>query len=214
VEYSIWLPPTYDPGKTYPVLYLLHGYEFNTAGAQNGWLEKGSLNMKASSYVRDNNGVPFIIVTPNGLNSFYINSPGGMQYETFFLNEFIPYIEKNYGGNGKRAIAGLSMGGFGSLYHGMLNPQLFTYIYACSPATGFGLDALAKTVDPSSLPKITIETGTEDTTVSYASVLEFTKIMDDSGISYNLIARSGGHTWPFWTACLTTMLPAIGNSFK
>ena len=217
VKYSIWLPPEFDKDKTYPVLYLLHGYEFDSASASkahNGWLTSGNLNLYATAYVKDG-GEPFIIVTPNGMNAFYMDGYDDRKlfYGTFFTDEFIPFIEKEYGGNGKRAIAGLSMGGFGTLYHCLLNPDKWTYAYACSPAA-WGLDDLAKECDKSKVPGITMETGTEDIVVSLNTVTSFSSVLTENGIEHELITRSGGHTWKFWQECLPKILKKVGESFK
>lgn len=229
VKYSIWLPPTYDEAKKYPVLYLLHGYEQDPADAHNKWLSTdsfwgfangGNLSSIATQYVREG-GVPFIIVTPNCPNDFYRDSPGGDQYETFFVDEFIPYIEKTYGGNGKRAIAGLSMGGYGTLYHGFRHPDMYTVMYAMSPATSIGwfepqptLLSLVSLSAAGNLPQITIETGIDDTTVSLASVQEFVDKTKDLGVTVDFITRSGGHDWTFWQECLPKALRKAGDSFK
>jgi S-formylglutathione hydrolase FrmB len=56
----------------------------------------------------------FLIVTPQGGASFYVNSRDGRQrYEDFFLQEFLPNIEQRYRiepGRKSRAIGGISMG--------------------------------------------------------------------------------------------------------
>ena len=213
VKYSIWLPPTYDESKTYPVLYLLHGYEWDVSTAHNGWLEKGSLSSIATQYVR-NGGELFIIVTPNCPNDFYRDNGPGDNYETFFIKDFIPFIEKTYHGNGKRAIAGLSMGGYGTLLQGFSHPEMFTYMYAMSPATGDEIKTAVNKADTGKLPKITIETGTNDMTVSLASVQDFANYLQDRGIIFEFITRSGGHDWNFWQGCIKTALPQIGKSFK
>ena len=71
-----------------------------------------------------------VIVMPNGLNKFYIADG----YEQYFEEELMTEVEKKYHCNGKRAIGGLSMGGYGTLYHALTYPQKFTYAYAMSPA--------------------------------------------------------------------------------
>lgn len=222
IKYSVWLPPTYDPAKKYPVLYLLHGYEYDTTDAHNKWLSTdyygssvngGNLSSIATRYVRDG-GELFIIVTPNGHNAFYQNNEGGLQYETFFIDEFIPYIEKKYNANGKRAIAGLSMGGYGTLYNGYKHPEMFTYLYAMSPATGAGAKAALASCDVKKAPPCTIETGTDDMTVSLASVQDFVKFANERGFKPEFITRAGGHTWQFWQECLPKALVKVGESFK
>ena len=104
MKYSVWLPPTYDENKTYPVLYLLHGYEMDPTDAHNKWLSTetyygypngGNLDFIATQYVKGG-GVPFVVVTPNCPNDFYRDISSGEKYETFFIEEFIPAIEKRY----------------------------------------------------------------------------------------------------------------------
>lgn len=224
IQYSVWLPPTYDAAKSYPVLYLLHGVESNTTDAHNKWLstatgwggspDGGNLSSIATKYVRDG-GELFIIVTPNGQNAFYMDDfdDRKLKYGTFFIDEFIPHIEKQYNGNGKRAIAGLSMGGNGTLYQGLWHPEKFTYLYAMSPAT-FRLDEVLEKVDKTQVPPITIETGIDDTMVSLVSVEKFVNKLKDKEIPCEFITRSGGHTWQFWQECLPKALKKVGESFK
>lgn len=220
VKYSVWLPPTYDSNKSYPVLYLLHGAEsdypqynlYDATNAHTAWLDKGNMSSLATRYVKDG-GELFIIVSPNGCpdgqNVFYMD--GQYKYGTFFLEEFIPHVEQKYHGNGKRAIAGLSMGGFGTLYHCFLHPEMWTYAYAMSPATW---DAIVGNADPAKLPGITLEMGIDDTTVSPASVDNFHKLLEQKNIKHEYITRSGGHTWTFWQECLPKALKKVGDSFK
>jgi enterochelin esterase-like enzyme len=219
IQYSVWLPPSYDENKSYPVLYLLHGYEWDLTDAHDKWLNSGNLDYIATQYVKGN-GVPFIVATPNCPNDFYRDIQGGDQYETFFIEEFIPAIEKRYHGNGKRAIAGLSMGGYGTLYHGFRHPEMFTLMYAMSPATSLQgepsptLASLVSSADVSKLPKITIETGTEDGTVSFSSVQSFVNKLKAKNIPHDFVTRSGGHDWDFWQKCLPKALRLAGETFK
>ena len=80
----------------------------------------------------------FLIATPDGDASFYIDSRDGKQrYEDFLLEEFFPFIEKRYRvatGRDHRAIAGISMGGYGALHLAFRHPQLFASVSAHSAA--------------------------------------------------------------------------------
>jgi len=79
-----------------------------------------------------------LIATPDADASFYINSRDGKdRYEDFLLQEFFPFIEKRYhviSGRGNRAIAGISMGGYGALHLAFRHPQLFVSVSAHSAA--------------------------------------------------------------------------------
>jgi len=126
VKYTIYLPSDYDHSeRTYPVVYLLHGFTDD----QTGWLQFGEINRYADKAINDGIIPPMIIVMPNGDSSFYINSYDGKEnYEDFFIKEFMPAIEKTYRIKAQkryRGIAGLSMGGYGTLIYSLKYPNLF-----------------------------------------------------------------------------------------
>jgi enterochelin esterase-like enzyme len=126
VKYTIYLPPDYTSSdRTYPVVYLLHGYTDDNTG----WLQFGEINRYADKAIAEGTIPPMIIVMPNGDSSFYINSYDGKEkFEDFFIKEFMPSIEKEYRIKAEkkyRGVAGLSMGGYGSLIYALKYPELF-----------------------------------------------------------------------------------------
>lgn len=126
VKYTIYLPADYERSeRTYPVVYLLHGYTDDNTG----WLQFGEINRYADKAIADGTIPPMIIVMPNGDSSFYINSYDGKEkYEDFFVKEFMPSVEKSFRIKSEkryRGIAGLSMGGYGSLIYAIKYPELF-----------------------------------------------------------------------------------------
>lgn len=135
VRYCALLPEGYDAEKSrrYPVLYYLHGLGGNEQELVNsgGWniVER----LRETKQIGD-----FLIVTPDGDNSFYINSyDGEVRYEDFFIREFIPAIEARYLVNATRAargISGTSMGGYGALRFAFKYPQMFASVSAHAPA--------------------------------------------------------------------------------
>src|SRR5580704_2427418 len=135
VPYCVLLPPSYDAEKTrrYPVLYLLHGLGDN----EQMLVHSGGMNLVEDLWEQHQLG-EFLIVTPAGGTSFYINSHDGKRrYEDFFLQEFVPGVEKRYrtqSGRGSRGIAGISMGGYGALHIAFRHPQLFAAVAAHSAA--------------------------------------------------------------------------------
>jgi S-formylglutathione hydrolase FrmB len=107
--------------KTYPVLYLLHGY----AGNYSRWLTVApQLKNKVDE-------LQLIIVCPDGgYGSWYIDSPAdsASRYETFTAPELIKHIDSTYktiADRAHRAISGLSMGGHGALYLAIKHKDLF-----------------------------------------------------------------------------------------
>jgi S-formylglutathione hydrolase FrmB len=129
VPYCAMLPPSYDSQKSqrYPVLYYLHGLGDNEQSLING----GGWSIYEDQLAQKKIG-EFLIVTPNGFQSFYINSRDGkVRYEDFFLREFMPAIEKKYrikAGRSSHGIMGVSMGGYGALHYAFKYPQMFVSV--------------------------------------------------------------------------------------
>jgi S-formylglutathione hydrolase FrmB len=110
--------------KSYPTVYLLHGGSGSFSDWHKKTTEPNLLPKLANQY-------EVIIVTPGvGPSSYYYDSPvlDSVKYETYFIEELIPFIDKNYrtiNDRNSRAITGLSMGGHGSLMLSAKHPQLF-----------------------------------------------------------------------------------------
>ena len=149
VNYTIYLPADYDQSqRSYPVVYLLHGYtDDNTA-----WLQYGEVNRYADKAIADGTIPPMIIVMPDADSSFYINSYDGKEkYEDFFIKEFIPAIEKTWKIKAEkrfRGVAGLSMGGYGTLIYALKYPELFAAAAPLSAAV-FADDDIIKSPENS-----------------------------------------------------------------
>ena len=205
MAYSVWLPNGYDSSKEYPFLYLLHGYGDDS----NSWLDKGKARSIAKEYVTKG-GTPMVIVMPDGLTSFYSGN-----WESYFHQELIPAVEKAFRCSGKRAIAGLSMGGYGTLYHALNHPGLFLYAYAMSPAVMGDMKSLVDAqADKRIFPGFTVEVGNQDMVVDNAGAKDLADYMEGQGLHVEYIARDGTHDWNFWQECLPKALQKAGESFK
>ena len=144
VRYCVLLPPGYDAAdqaaKRYPVLYFLHGLgnDEQTLFNSGGW---GVIDDLRREYKIGD----FLVVAPEGKSSFYINSADGkVRYDTFFVREFMPYIETKYRARRERkyrGVTGLSMGGYGALHLAFAHPELFSSVSAQSPALMAGSPA-------------------------------------------------------------------------
>jgi enterochelin esterase-like enzyme len=138
VNYTVYLPADYEKSeRTYPVVYLLHGYTDDNTG----WLQFGEVNRYADKAIYEGSIPPMIIVMPDADSSWYINSYDGKEkYEDFFIKEFMPSIEKTYRIKAQkryRGVAGLSMGGYGTLIYALKYPQLFA---AAAPLSAAVID--------------------------------------------------------------------------
>ena len=206
MKYNIYLPPKFDDKAKYPILYLLHG----AGDDQNAWLDKGDAKSIADKYIKNQGGTPMIIVMPDAQLTFYMGD-----FETYFHTELMPLVESKYPFNGKRAVAGLSMGGFGTLYNVLKYPSKFTYGYSMSPAVSSSFKGFVDAASNISVfPGITIEVGNQDTTVNNAESKELADYLKQKGLKVEWIARDGIHYWNFWQECLPKALVKAGESFK
>jgi len=135
IKYSIYLPADYEKtNRSYPVLYLLHGYSDD----ETGWTQFGQAQEIADKTINNGDTPAMIIVMPDAEVTWYMNTFDDKgRYEDFFTDEFIPYIDANYRTRAKkefRAVAGLSMGGFGTLLYATKHPELFAAASALSAA--------------------------------------------------------------------------------
>jgi enterochelin esterase-like enzyme len=137
--YTIYLPKNYskDTNKHYPVLFLLHGMYDNHRTFTHHGLDK-ILDAAIQK------GAPeMIIVCPNGYGySWWQNSVPYGALEDAFIKDLIPYIDYTYrtlDHPHARAIAGISMGGYGALRFSLKYPKLFSSCTLLSPATFYPL---------------------------------------------------------------------------
>ena len=128
-NYAIYLPPDYDTSsRSYPVLYLLHGYTDD----HTGWVQFGEVLHIADKAILSGDATPMIIVMPDadtGLPGYTNAISGNWNYEDFFFKELMPQVEERFRIKKKkqfRAIAGLSMGGGGTFLYALHRPDLFS----------------------------------------------------------------------------------------
>ncbi|MDO5309590.1 MAG: alpha/beta hydrolase-fold protein [Planctomycetia bacterium] len=137
VNYCVYIPKEYRTTSiSYPTLYLLHGLY----GNQTNWSdpERGNMRAICDAWFTNHLDKKRIVIMPDGGNLWYRDSlDDSSKYETFFFNELIPEVEKRYRCQhdaSSRAIAGLSMGGYGALLYALHRPDMFQSCYAMSPA--------------------------------------------------------------------------------
>ena len=132
MPYRVILPINYklEKAQRYPVLYLLHGL----TGHFDNWTDRSKLAEYAAKY-------NYVIVTPEGNNGWYSDSATVPtdRYETYITQELISEVDKNFrtvADRNHRAVAGLSMGGYGSIKFGLKNPEMFSLVGSFSGALG------------------------------------------------------------------------------
>lgn len=134
MPYRVLLPSGYaegtGPTRRYAVIYLLHG----RTGHYNNWTDRTKVGEYAFQH-------EFIIVTPEGDNGWYTDSVSTPKdkYESYIVKELIPEIDAKFRtltNRDNRMIAGLSMGGYGSLKFGLKFPEMFSLVGSFSGALG------------------------------------------------------------------------------
>jgi S-formylglutathione hydrolase FrmB len=132
----VYLPPSYasEPDRRYPVVYLLHGY----GGGADTWngLHDVAGRMQAAFAAGSRE---LIIVAPDAetvhLGSFYSSSVTIGDWETFVADDLVRHVDSHYRTiptRDARAIAGFSMGGYGTFRLAMKRPDAFAVAYAMS----------------------------------------------------------------------------------
>lgn len=230
---TVYTPAGYEDGtERYPVLYLLHG----AGGDENAWSELGRAVQILDNLIAQGKAKPMIVVMPNG-NGAQEAAPGeypNSMYKPSFMNpktmegsfevafsDIMEYVKSHYrtiDDKVHRAIAGLSMGGFHSLYISANNPGWFDYVGLFSAAINreakgensfIYADLETKLASQfSESPKLYfIGIGTAD--FLYQDNVNYRKLLDQYGYQYEYMETDGGHIWSNWRKYLNHFLPEL-----
>jgi len=205
----IYTPPGYDNGKEkYPVFYLLHG----AGDDDSGWSTIGRAGFILDNLLAEKNAKPMIVVMPNG------SMPPSTKEQTDrvelfaseFLNDVMPFVEKNYrvlANRDHRAIAGLSMGGAQTLRIFPSNLDKFAYAGVFSMGIGRPSAAPFEQNNPAfledaektnkQLKVFWIAVGEKDTLIG-RSAADLDQMLTAKGIKHEFHVSEGGHTWINW----------------
>ena len=132
----IYRPGGVAPAGGWPVLYLLHGLD----GTAYDWEEAGGIGGTLDRMIGAGDIRPMLVVMPDAANSWYVDSAdvgGPGDYAAMILTDLPKAIERAFPvgrDSAHRAIAGLSMGGFGALRLALTVPERFGAVAALSPA--------------------------------------------------------------------------------
>ncbi|MBL8175879.1 MAG: esterase family protein [Bryobacterales bacterium] len=221
-DYFVYTPPGYDPkaSKSYPVLYLLHGFSDDASG----WTAVGQAHTILDNLIADGKAKPMLIVMTLGYGApEYVsrtNRDPALRERSFqrfrdaLLGEVIPAVERDYRASKStkdRAIAGLSMGGAESLFVGLNATERFSSIGAFSSGgMGNDLEKSFPTLNAKAndrLRLLWIACGVDDRLIdSNRKFLEFLKSKD---VKYQWKETPGAHTWTVWRRYLSEFLPLL-----
>jgi enterochelin esterase-like enzyme len=135
MKYNIYLPNGYQASqKRYPVLYLLHGH----GGNEMDWVKAGKADSIANKLMEAKSIPEMIVVMPDGRNDYFLNTfDGKFRYEDYFIKELVPFMDSIYRTKperASRALAGLSMGGYGASLYGLKHADMFSTVVGLSAA--------------------------------------------------------------------------------
>ena len=225
---TVYLPPTYDGKKAFPVLYLLHGH----GGDETAWGDLGRASQILDNLIAQGKAVPMIVVMPNGNppcdaapgwwhegmyvpdgNAFNQRGAKASMEESFM--DIVNWVDKHYKTIKKRsgrAVTGLSMGGghtFGISYR---YPQTFDY-YGLQSAAGrvkrndAQFDQQMATLFASKPKLYWIAIGKEDFLMQMNT--ELRQYLDEHNYPYEYYENDGGHIWRNWRIYLTLFAQKI-----
>ncbi len=244
-KFAVYLPPDYDSSsRSYPVLYLLHGYTDD----HTGWIQFGEVHRIADQAIKDGTATSMIIIMPDadtGIPGYFNTIDGEWPYEDFFFKELMPHVEERFRikkDKRFRAIAGLSMGGGGSLVYALHHPELFST--ACPLSAWMRADSIEALKEElnnfkipfkkkdlqgyldrhnpltllDSVPKEQLNSVRwyfdcgDDDFLYEGNSLVHIK-MKKLEINHEFRIRDGAHTWTYWRTSLPTVLSYVSDAF-
>jgi S-formylglutathione hydrolase FrmB len=130
----VQLPPGYDsePGRRYPVIYVIQGYTGHVAMWGNRKAFQQPLPERADAIFAAGRTPPAIVAYVDAWTAYggsqFVDSPGTGRYHSYLCDEVVPWVDSRYrtlAAREHRAITGHSSGGFGAMITPMLRPDLF-----------------------------------------------------------------------------------------
>jgi enterochelin esterase-like enzyme len=198
-EFIIYLPPCYEnsAGVHFPVLYLLHGQTYN----EDQWVRLGAPAI-ADQLIHSNEALPFIMVFPDDR---YWNSAAGPGFGNRFINDLIPYVDKNYRtltDREHRSLGGLSRGGGWTVQLGFEHPELFGALGLHSPAifkdNAPFVERFIQAIPEETRPKLWLDIGDSDMELTRTLALE--DILTRNDYLHEFHRFAGEHTEVYWNA--------------
>jgi enterochelin esterase family protein len=224
-DFYVYTPPGYDPlaKRTYPVLYLLHGFSDDASG----WTAVGRAHLILDHLIAQGKAQPMLMVMPLGYGAPEIVSRGfsafrdvSLRQRNFdkfreaLLREVIPQVERTYlvsKDRNSQAIAGLSMGGAESLLTGLNTLDRFAWVGAFSSGgLGEDFDKSFPALDSkanSQLRLLWIACGTSDHLIDVNR--KFREWLKSKGVQHTDVETPGAHTWMVWRRNLADFTPLL-----
>ena len=233
MRYRVVLPASVKAGQRLPVIYLLHG----GGGGFRDWTNDSDVARFADSGV--------ILVMPEGGSSYYANAvdPPQDRYEDYIVSDIIADVESKFPAataRANRAIAGVSMGGFGAVKLALRHPNLFGFAAAMSsaidvPRRAFSMKRWQQSRHYNSIfgtsgsqtrrendPFVLVRTANPEATPylfltcgEQEGLLpanrEFAKLLEARHFHFEFHTVPGGHDWNQWNAWLPSLFRSLAE---
>ncbi len=204
----VYTPPTYDPSKSYPVLYLMGG----SGELPNNWMYDGRVNFIMDNLLAEGKAQPMIIAIINN-QVVHRNHPkhADLTFDIMAreLREVIvPFVDSHYrtiANPHGRALSGLSMGGRHTMFSGMeQNLDLFANFGVLSAGDPNPMQTMPKFMNTKNvndkIDYLFIGQGTEEEKGFFnMRVKGLTDALKAQKIEHEYYAGGhGGHDWSTW----------------
>ena len=215
----VYTPPGYNANRDrYPVFYLLH----NTSESDDSWFAEGRANVIMDNLIAAGKAKPMILVTPaeHASGTVAFDRLGVDAFNDDFLNDLLPYIEKNYrviADRNHRAIAGQSMGGLYTLALSTMHLDRFAYVGIFSSGWFQGTsdqfvkqhgDQLDNAAWKKDLKLYWVGVD-KDSKGIYANTQETLGVLRAHGFKPETYESGGHHNWLSWREYLILFAPKL-----
>ena len=199
LSYRVYVPPCYDEigGSDYPVLYLIHGQNFN----DDQWDRLG-VDETADALIAAGEIPPLLIVMPRDRSW---SQPTEDRFGQVVADQLLPQIDQNYRTRPERAyraIGGLSRGAGWALHLGFSRWNEFGAIGMHSlPVFWTDLPSIRTWLEAipfHSLPRIYMDLGDKDRPQISKSATWFEGLLTEYGIPHEWHLYPGYHEEAYW----------------
>ena len=218
--FYVYTPPGFDQNTStnYPALYIYHG----GGEDERGWVQQGRTNVILDNLIAEDKAEPMLVIMPDGnMPGSGFSENGLRMFERELKEGLIPFVENKYrvkGNAENRALAGLSMGGLQTLYAGVQNTDLFSYLGVFSSGWFANDNEIAKGQYEfmsensekmnNGLNVFWLSMGGKED-IAYNNNKVMMQRFDNMGIKYIYSEYPGGHTWPVWRNDLYRFAPLL-----
>jgi enterochelin esterase family protein len=145
-EVAVYLPPSYDGSKRFPLVVFLPGYTGTGMQLLNRAAWSVPLDRRLDALFAAGRGREAIVVLPDCFTRYggsqYIDSPAIGRYQSYLADELIAAVDARFRTIPRRearAVIGKSSGGYGALMMAMLRPEVFGAVGSHAGDSAFDL---------------------------------------------------------------------------